>query len=76
MATDPGGNYVDENSDYSFLCAYCKEWFGDIDTEGKHIPEIPGDLCHDCFSDYKDTLIAKLEPFLKEEIIKDKDISL
>ena len=56
MATDPGGNYVDENSDYSFLCAYCTEWFNDIDLEGKHVPEIPGDLCHDCLIEYKASL--------------------
>ncbi len=62
MALSASGNYIDENSDYSFLCEYCKEWFNDIETEGKNVPEIPGDLCHDCLSDYKANLVpAQIE---------------
>lgn len=26
MAQDANGCYVDENSDYSFLCNYCEYW--------------------------------------------------
>ena len=56
MAQDAGGNYVDEESDYSFRCAGCDYWFNDIDTEGKYVPELPGDLCHECLALYKESL--------------------
>lgn len=57
MALDPGGNYVDEESDYSFCCGYCEYWFNDLDNEGQYIPEIPADLCNECLEDYKDSLL-------------------
>ena len=34
MALDAGGNYVDENSDYSFQCNLCYYWFHDIEIQG------------------------------------------
>ena len=34
MALDAGGNYVDENSDYSFQCNLCNYWFHDTETQG------------------------------------------
>ena len=56
MATSATGCFVDEESDYSFKCEYCNEWFSDIDTEGKRVPEIPGSLCLDCYLEYKESL--------------------
>lgn len=62
MALSASGNYVDEESDYSFKCEYCKYWFHDIDTEGKRVPEIPGSLCLDCYLDYRADLVpAQIE---------------
>lgn len=62
MPTDEGGNYVDENSDYSFQCCNCEYWFHDINLQGKYVPEIPGDLCTECLTTYKESLtVAQLK---------------
>ena len=68
MAQDAGGNYVDENSDYSFLCVGCEYWFHDIDLEGKHVPELHGDLCHECLADYKADCARNAHTEIKQEM--------
>ena len=35
MALDAGGNYVDENSDYSFQCNLCNYWYHDTKTQSR-----------------------------------------
>lgn len=68
MAQDAGGNYVDENSDYSFQCCYCNHWFYNLSSPFMFIPEIPGYLCPECLSDYKEVSAKNAHTEMKQEM--------